>query len=250
LSGVQLNLEVARYKGQLIHARVTGPWTAKPNLKSEVPKEKSIVAVARDILGIVAIGAGVVFVPLLALRNWKKGRADRKGALVVAMARFVVGVGYWVSMVHATPTSGLLEQFLNMVGLEMLQAGMLWVLYLALEPALRAKWPHSIVTWNRVLAGNWRDSQVAAHVLIGCAAGCALWTLFTVRVWLTFDTYGPSVGGSLISMDSVRGLSASLFTRLKECLSLGLLGFFFLFGAKVLLRRDWLAAMAGRCCFR
>jgi predicted Ser/Thr protein kinase len=249
LPEVELGVEVARYRGQLIHARVTGPWTAKPTGETQPARTQSTAELLRNLIGIAAIGAGVVFAPLLARRNWKKGRADRKGALRVALARFAVGVGFWISMVHATPTFGLLEQFLNMVGLEMLQAGMLWVLYLALEPALRAKWPHSIVTWNRVLAGNWRDSQVAAHVLIGCAAGCALWTLFTVRALVLFDSFGPNVGGALMSMDSVRGLSASLFGRLKECLSLGLLGFFFLFGAKTLLRRDWLAAMAGALLF-
>jgi hypothetical protein len=35
-----------------------------------------------------------------------------------------------------------------------------WLLYLALEPAVRAHWPHSIVTWNRILAGRWKDAQV------------------------------------------------------------------------------------------
>ena len=40
----------------------------------------------------------------------------------------------------------------------------LWLVYLALEPAVRARWPHSIMTWNRVLAGRWLDAQVGfAH---------------------------------------------------------------------------------------
>ncbi len=34
---------------------------------------------------------------------------------------------------------------------------MVWLLYLALEPAVRSRWPHAIVTWNRVLAGRWKD---------------------------------------------------------------------------------------------
>jgi serine/threonine-protein kinase len=50
-------------------------------------------------------------------------------------------------------------------------AAILFLVYLALEPAVRARWPHSIVTWNRVLAGRWRDPQVASDVLIGAAVG-------------------------------------------------------------------------------
>jgi len=38
-------------------------------------------------LGFGAMGTGLIFAPLLARRNWNLGRADRKGALRVAIAR-------------------------------------------------------------------------------------------------------------------------------------------------------------------
>ncbi len=47
----------------------------------------------------------------------------------------------------------------------------------------------------------------------------------------------------------VRSMLAGIFSRLTECLSLGLIGFFFLFGAKMVLRRDWLATLAGALFF-
>ena len=45
------------------------------------------------------------------------------------------------------------------------------LLYIALEPLVRARWPHSIVTWNRLLAGRWLDAQVGSHILIGATVG-------------------------------------------------------------------------------
>ena len=41
----------------------------------------------------------------------------------------------------------------------------------------------------------------------------------------------------------------SIFSRLSEMLSLGLLGFFLLFGLRTLMRRDWIAAVAGALLF-
>ncbi len=244
LQGTELTVRIATYLGQVTHVLVRGPWDAKPQ-SQPAQQTESTFDIVRDILGIVVLAAGLVFAPLLALRNWKRGRADRKGALRVAIARFAVGLGYWAATVHGTPKPAMLGQFIAAVQQELLPAGMLWVLYLALEPALRAKWPHSIVTWNRVLAGKWNDPKVAAHVLIGCAAGCALWAAFTLRIFLLVDVDGPTMGGSLIAVEGTRGLVAAIFSRLKECLTLGLIGFFFLFGARTLLRRDWLAATVG-----
>lgn len=244
IAGVELSVEVARHEGQLTHVLVKGPWYRPPAAPS-APSSRGWAWVSQQAVILFVIGAGVIYAPVLAWRNWHKGRADRRGALRVAVARFAVGVAFWVTAVHPIPHFDLLDQFLTLCGQQLLQAAMLWVLYLALEPALRARWPHSIVTWNRLLAGNWRDPQVAGHILIGCAAGCALWTFFTMRAWLRFDVDGPSVGGAIAAMDGVRGLASGVFQRLKECLSLGLLGFFFLFGARTLLRRDWLAALAG-----
>jgi serine/threonine-protein kinase len=45
--------------------------------------------------------------------------------------------------------------------------GDLWLIYLALEPYVRRIWPDSMISWNRLLAGKWRDPLVGADVLVG-----------------------------------------------------------------------------------
>ena len=126
----------------------------------------------------------------------------------------------------------MLDFFIASVSFSLLNGALLWVLYLALEPALRARWPHSIVAWNRILSGKWNDSQVASHILIGCATGCSLWLLFAVRQFVVIDTNGLSGGGFGLMTYGTRNALASVFQRLIEVLSLGMLGFFLLFGFK------------------
>jgi serine/threonine-protein kinase len=65
----------------------------------------------------------------------------------------------------------------------MLYAGMAWVLYLAIEPYVRRRWPQSLIAWTRVLAGRIRDPLVGGHVLVGTAFGVGLAIWFAVRSW-------------------------------------------------------------------
>jgi hypothetical protein len=133
---------------------------------------------------------------LLARRNWKLGRADRKGALCVGAARFLLAFAVWIGTVHALPDGQTTLMFFQGIGAWLLSAALLWLLYLALEPELRAHWPHSTVTWNRLLAGRWHDAQVGAHVLTGATVGALLWiSAEGIQVWFEKpNVLGPEGG--------------------------------------------------------
>ena len=47
----------------------------------------------------------------------------------------------------------------------------LWLPYVALEPFVRRRWPRRIVSWSRLLRGDYRDPLVGRDILIGAAAG-------------------------------------------------------------------------------
>jgi hypothetical protein len=36
-------------------------------------------------------------------------------------------------------------------------AGLLWLIYIALEPFVRRRWPHMLVSWTRLLSGAFGD---------------------------------------------------------------------------------------------
>ncbi len=239
----ELTVEIATWKGRITQAEVEFPYWRKV----AVAASRTLFRKSRDLFLSLAMCSAGFFAILLARGNWKKERVDKKGALRIAVASFTFGMIVWVGLVHPIPSDDILSQGLAMVGDSLLSAAMLWLLYLALEPAVRSRWPHAIVTWNRILAGRWKDAQVGSHVLIGAALGTAIWA------GLAIPTSGPKntlQGGiDLWPLFGTRQWVASEIGMLYSALIAGLLAFFAIFGLRVLLKRDWLAAIAASVLF-
>jgi serine/threonine-protein kinase len=123
-------------------------------------------------------------------------------------------------------------------------AAVVWVLYMALEPYVRRRWPHTIITWNRLLAGHWRDPLVGRDLLVGLTYGmvqCALaWAGAAVvlhfgpmePVPLT-PLLDPLIGSRYIVTAGLGLLYSSIVSALAV--------FLLLFLLRLALRRDWLA---------
>ena len=47
----------------------------------------------------------------------------------------------------------------------------LWLLYVALEPFVRRRWPGWIISWSRLLTGDYRDPLVGRDILLGAVIG-------------------------------------------------------------------------------
>jgi serine/threonine-protein kinase len=196
----------------------------------------------------VAIAA--FFVILMARRNWTLGRADRMGAFHIALASFLLQAVAWAGTFHAAADMAILKLFLNAVADWLLGAAVLWFAYLALEPELRARWPHSIVTWNRVLAGRWRDAQVGSHILIGATAGLGIWIFFKAVVIIVSRHIQPvdwdvSLGGLLGARHWI-GVHAA---GANDGLETGLFVFMTIFAMRQFLRRELFAALAAAALF-
>jgi serine/threonine-protein kinase len=239
LPNTELTVNIASWRGRITKAHVDYPWqTAVSSNESGT----SWLSRAREILGLLAVGAGMVFVVLLARRNWKLGRTDRKGALRIAMAQFLLALVAWIGRVHPVPNDNLLDLFLSSAAEWLMSAALIWLLYLALEPAVRARWPHSMVTWNRLLAGRWLDPQVGAHILIGFAVGCGLWLVLALFSLAT--SQGALVtGGSLSYTLGTRQWLGGHAATLANALRAGLIVFFVIFCVRFVARKDALAAL-------
>jgi len=191
------------------------------------------------LLGIAVLG--LLAAVLLARRNWKLGRTDWKGALRVGLARILLGLVGWIGTVHAVPDESMIFFFFSDCATWVMWGACLALLYMALEPLVRARWPHSIVTWNRLLAGRWLDAQVSAHILIGAAVGSAVWVM---AEWIG-DWQDDALG-------TLSGLSAALGTRqwfaahvvqAEGALFFGLLVFFSICGLRAIVKKNIPAAI-------
>jgi serine/threonine-protein kinase len=144
----------------------------------------------------------------------------------------------------------MIQHFLAAVSDWLLSAAIMWVVYMALEPAVRARWPHSIVTWNRVLAGRWSDPQVWSDVLVGAASGSLMWIAFKAVNYLTDRQGGPTyLDISLYTTLGTRQWIGAHADVLGAGLRLGIVVFLAVFGLRRILRYDWLAVLAASLLF-
>jgi serine/threonine-protein kinase len=129
------------------------------------------------LIGIVAAAAW------LAHRNLARGRGDRSGAWRLAVYAFAVGLVGWALWAHhVADLAGEITMMVRADGVILLAASCIWVLYLALEPYVRRRSPHLLISWTRLLAGRWRDAAVGRDVLVGAAAG-AVMAVVVVLTW-------------------------------------------------------------------
>src|ERR1017187_846469 len=175
IPNTELLVEASWWKGQVTRASIT---IVRPKTASSAASGPTVLGRVRSVAiwSLLAFSAFVVF--LMAVRNLRRGRTDLHGSLRVAAACFLLaGVG-WAGWVHPLASDAMIEHGISAAGDWLLSAALLFLVYLALEPEVRARWPHAIVTWNRVLAGRWRDPQVASDILIGAAVGAGMYTVF------------------------------------------------------------------------
>ncbi|MEO8597239.1 MAG: serine/threonine-protein kinase [Candidatus Solibacter sp.] len=247
LPGTEVNIEAASWKGQISRVRVTLRKAGAAKAAKDAAANDTLNA--RLVFVRVLEGVGIFFVILLALRNWKLGRADLRGAGRVAAAGFLFSGLQWFGRVHPIAANPMLDYTLAAAADWLFSAAILFVVYTALEPAVRARWPHSMVTWNRVLSGRWGDAQVASDILIGGAVGAGMLT--GVKVLFLF---GP--GGDPVNSDTtlnfglgVRQWLGGHASTMLAALSIGLLIFLTIFGFRQILRRDWAAALCTAVVF-
>lgn len=111
----------------------------------------------------------------LARFNLRRGRGDRRGAWRLAV--FIFGLKAAIFLAEGIWVLDLRTQWaiINLqIGQALLEGALAWIFYLALEPYVRRIWPHTLISWTRLLSGRWQDALLARHVLIGITFG-AFW---------------------------------------------------------------------------
>jgi serine/threonine protein kinase len=245
IPNLNLQVEMGWWKGKLTYVNFLWPWTTPAGSARTNPT----IAKLQGLLLPVITAIGLLFAILLARRNWKRERADRHGAFMVGLTQFGLAALGWGAAVHVVASISMLELSANAFLATLAEGAVFLVLYLALEPALRLRWPHSIITWNRVLAGRWLDAQVCSHILVGLALGSTLLLGSLMRDMLAANTEGLDTMGGLYLLNGTRFWIAGLLGRAHEAINTGLTIFFVIFGLRTLLRRDWIAALAAGLIF-
>jgi serine/threonine-protein kinase len=167
-----LRIEAAAFRGRPVYFQLINPWNP-PTRDVQTPMPASVrVFMAAVVVIFFAMMLGAA---LLARRNLRLGRGDRRGALRLASFVFAMTLLDWLLSAHHVPS--LVEEvstFTVALAMCLLVSSVLWLIYVALEPYVRRRWPGRIIGWTRLLAGGWRDPLVGRDLLVGAFFGCAL----------------------------------------------------------------------------
>ncbi len=240
-SGRPLRIEAAAFHGKPVFFSLIGPWTKPLRLRPNEPtaSQRAGTLLLLGLLLSVLTGAA-----LLARRNYIRGRGDRRGAFRLAWVIFVGMMALWLFRGHIVPTLDLILPLVLAVSTALFFSGLMWILYLSLEPYVRRNWPQTLVSWSRLLMGRLRDPLVGRDLLFGVILG-VVWILIFEALTALMMRLGGSPG--LFSTDYLLGGRAALgawFINIPGSIQGTLLFFFLIFVLRVILRKDWLAAIA------
>ncbi|HKV25932.1 MAG TPA: serine/threonine-protein kinase [Candidatus Acidoferrum sp.] len=240
---IPVRIEAAAYHGKPIYFDTIYPWTSPERSTSSTASSHQKVAVL--ILAVLFIGlvtAGVFVVR----RNVKLNRGDPRGAVRLGSFIFLTFFAMWVLRAHHLASLDEIEVFVLALAWALLYTFLGCIFYLALEPYVRKKDPHTIISWTRLLGGKPGDPLVARDVLIGVVYG----------VWLCIAEGGdnlllplfhklPPMPGipAAESLDGIRQSIGLLLQYTLIFLLYGLLIFFLFFLLRLVVRKDWIAAL-------
>jgi protein kinase-like protein len=248
---VPIRVEAAAYHGRPVWLAVLPPWMKATRMAGRAPSSPTPVGELGVWLLALAMPIGGV---LLARHNLRLGRVDRKGAFRVALFVFVTyALARLFRADHVAAFADELWILIKVLAYPAFWAAQVWLLYTALEPYVRRRWPHMLISWKRLLGGAFDDPLVGRDIVIGAAAGTVLLLIYLSglvlpRVLARTTTLALPSGPSapFLQGPTLTSLSQVLFRLFVNQFSAVLFAMVFLFVLtllRMILRRDWLASL-------
>ncbi len=240
---LEVRVEAGAFRGQPVYFEVAEPWDGArgrmvPNFGSFANTLFRFI-IPMWTLTLVAGG-------WLARRHLASGRADQRGAFRLSALVFSCQILSWALGTQHSSSVGEFGSFQRALGTSLLWSAYFAVVYLALEPFLRRRWPEGLIAWNRLLAGRFRDPLVGRDVLLGGLLAASFVVIQGTTVWILQRTGRPFQINDDLWTGHLLGLRASASTLLSNHVFIPLfntlalvLVFHLLY---TLLRRKWLAA--------
>jgi serine/threonine-protein kinase len=236
-----LRVEAAAWHGKPVFFSLIGDWTKPDRVKTPEQSTGKKVQQYVTIALVLSFFFGMI---RLARLNYRQGRGDREGALRLAWVMFALEILLWLCRGHMVASIATLGSLMIAISTALFVSGTTWMLYLALEPWVRRRWPQTVISWSRLLSGQFRDPLVGRDILFGVMLGVVWILLFQLRA-IPMMHLGAAPG--LYQTEYLMGGREALGAWLMQIPAsiLGTLQFFFLLlGLKVVLRKEWLAAIA------
>jgi serine/threonine-protein kinase len=167
---IPVRIEAAGYQGKAVYFNVVPSWKESASAvrqKIEEASQSNFFSIISLILLLSALSGSF----LLARYNLKKGRSDLLGATKIAVFLFVVLILNSALSKYGTtsvPTGGdKILLFFETLPKPVLVSFFIFVAYLAIEPFFRRRLSDMFISWNRLIAGDFRNPMIGRDILMG-----------------------------------------------------------------------------------
>ena len=237
---IPLHVEAAGYRGKPVYFFIAGPWSTPATPTQASGDEKPPGEVVYIILQLIVIIGSIP----IARYNTKLGRGDTRGATRLGLFCAMVGIGAWA--IGGTHVASVKEADLFFMALmrALIGAVSVAVTYISFEPFVRRRWPQTLISWSRLLAGGLRDPLVGRDVLMGTAVGLALALIQASgsQAYRLVSNATVRLGIRQAVLSGGRDLVGEALFQVNDTLYKGLGILFLIFLARAVLRSEWLAA--------
>jgi serine/threonine-protein kinase len=243
---IRIRLEAASFQNRVVSFQIVWPWTQPARQQQPPSTTLQLVTNALN----VAIVYGLLLVAIVIARhNVRANRADKRGAARLGLGLMITGLLMMVPAVQHSTTPGTeVNLIMGVVAQTMLIGGIVWILYLAIEPYARRFWPDGLLGWTRLLSGHVRDPRVGREVLIGLALAAAVLLVRLSRmlpVALGQRRPLPPFGLSVDTLAGTPLLLARWYAAINNAFISALLVAMLIVVLRLLFKRRWLWLTAG-----
>ena len=206
---MRVRIEAASYRNHLVSFQIVWPWTVPPHTDASQRTALQRLSDATSITMYIVMLAGGI---LLARRNLRTNRSDRRGAARFAIGMTIASIAFnLLKATHAADAGIEAPQIFGALAFGAFTGGLMWIYYLAIEPYARRFWPDALLGWTRLMSGHVRDPRVGRDLLIGlvCGAAGVLFDLMKlIPMALGWRIPGLPLGNGLPYLDGVPSLLA------------------------------------------
>ncbi|MCW5960542.1 MAG: protein kinase [Pyrinomonadaceae bacterium] len=165
---IPTRIEAASANGKPVYFEVFTPWQDE-RIKNDRPRESAlqIREIVLFLFNFLAFFGAIV----ISYMNLKAGRGDLNGAAKLSVFFFVLIL---IHRLISYDYDSLLNHWLTVFFIICGQTVILFLLYVAIEPFVRRWWTEILISWNRLLAGDFTNPLIGRDILVGGVLGCVL----------------------------------------------------------------------------
>ena len=179
---IPVRIEAAAFHGKPVYFDIVFPWD-RPARQTQ-PSQTTSNNVINIFLAVVFFSILVTALVVTRL-NLKAGRGDTKGALKLGVFVFsAITLARLFDGNHVPELGGELWIIFQATSLGLFLATVTWIFYIGLEPFVRRRWSELMISWSRLIAGDFRDPLVGRDILIGGLLGLAATSIEYSRILL------------------------------------------------------------------